>query len=96
LVSYNLDKDNLPFLIVTLLGGRHTFSFALISGISLGVLLWPINIKSYGPLILDGGLQDENGFQSFQTPLKAFSCHMLYIIRFIYKFSFVENELFII
>ena len=32
-----------------------SFSFALISGISLGVLLWPINIKSYGPLILAGG-----------------------------------------
>ena len=36
----------------------------------------------------------ENGLQSFQTPLKAFFCHILYSIGFIYKFTSVENELF--
>jgi hypothetical protein len=44
-----------------------------------------------------GGLQSplaENGLQSFQSPLKAFSRHILYIIGFIFKFSSVENELF--
>ena len=32
-----------------------SFSYPLISGNSLGFLLWRINIKSYGPLILAGG-----------------------------------------
>jgi hypothetical protein len=30
----------------------------LISGISLGFVLWPINIKSYEPLIQAGGRKD--------------------------------------
>ena len=36
----------------------RSFSFPLISGISLGFVLWPINIKSYEPLIQVGGRKD--------------------------------------